>query len=100
MPRSPQSAVVDRKIRLHRGTPVEFLMPAGKTRSALAPILRGEAEIEIGQRYADGDMADAEGCRRDIVGLALQRLDAGADLELPEIHVRLRHSLRRPQPLG
>jgi hypothetical protein len=57
---------------LDRGPRCEDGVPDGKAGMTFAPILFGKAEIEIGQRTANRDMANVECAGRKRIGLALK----------------------------
>ena len=69
--------VVDRLGGAHRGTAAEFPVPAGDAGMRRSPVLVGKPEIEIAQRAADRDVADAEGRGGELVGFPLERREHG-----------------------
>src|SRR4051812_7819660 len=70
-------------------------MPGGEGWVPHAPVEVGEAEVEVGQAAADGDVADAEARRREVRRIAFEAVERGAGLEGETIEQR-----RQPRLLG
>ena len=64
--------VVDRLRGAHRRSRGKCCMPARDARMMLAPVLVGKAEVEVGKRAADGDVADVEGCSFERRGFVVE----------------------------
>src|SRR3954467_5265331 len=70
-------------------------MPSGEGWVPHAPVEVGEAEIEVGQAAADGDVADAEARRREVERIAFEAVERSAGLEGEAVEQR-----RQPRLLG
>ena len=68
---------------LHRGALRELVEPGREARARRAPVDVGEAEVEIAQRAADGDLAEidvrAAGVAEHVATLAFQPVEAAVD---------------------
>src|SRR4051812_36900710 len=67
------SEIVDRLGRVHRRPLRKSRMPGRNTRLVAPPVVSREAEVEIGERAANGDVADGEWGTRELLGLPVQR---------------------------
>src|SRR5262245_31244696 len=87
--------IVHRLGELERWPCRDLLVPGCKLRLLLPPGIALEAEVDIGQRDAHRDVADAEGRTLERRRLGLQRLQRLAALD--PIAVEMRLGLRGPR---
>src|SRR5690349_12805982 len=71
------SEIVDRLGRAYRGPLCKGRMPGRNARLAAPPVVGREAEVEIRERAANGDVADGEWGIRERLGLPVQSQQRG-----------------------